>query len=97
MAKCKSVRDVASAVMNRTEAREAEVDRVKVHAKFHDDAGELEEWLDEKRVAVDNVPMKVTEADPMDALRQIRGRKKKLEDIDAELIANQNVIFFLKA
>ncbi|VDL15838.1 unnamed protein product [Hymenolepis diminuta] len=96
MIKCKSVRDVASAVMNRTEAREAEVDRVKVHAKFHDDAGELEEWLDEKRVAVDNVPMKVTETDPMDALRQIRGRKKKLEDIDAELVANQNALETLR-
>ncbi|VDO08241.1 unnamed protein product [Rodentolepis nana] len=92
MIKCKSVRDVASGVMKRAESREDEVERVKTHANFHDDASDLKEWLDEKRVAVDNIPTSITGTDPMEALRQIRGRLKKLEDIDAELTANEKAL-----
>lgn len=91
MNKCRSIRDLTNGVIKRAEAREVEVDGVKVHAIFHDDAGDLEEWLEGKKIVVENVPTRVSETNPMENLRQIRSRKKKLEDIKSGLVANQKV------
>ncbi|KAM7541962.1 hypothetical protein Aperf_G00000017227 [Anoplocephala perfoliata] len=92
MRRCNSIRGLAKGVMQRAGAREAEIGKVNVHANFHDDASDLEEWLEEKKAAVENVPTEVSGPNHMENLRQIRGRKKKLEDIDSELVANKKAV-----
>ncbi len=79
--------------MKRAGDREAELERVMVHVKFHDDAGDFDEWLEEKKVAVNSIRPRTTSVgiSPMENLRQIRTKIKKLGDIDAELAANIKV------
>ena len=92
LGKCKSLRDTADGVMKRVENREAEMKKVTTHVGFHNDASDLEEWIEEKRAAVQNVPTNLTiGVTPMEDLRQIRARIKKLQDIDSEVVASEKV------
>ena len=90
--KCKTLQDIASGVMKRMEDREAEMQKVMTHVGFHNDANEFDEWIDEKKAAVQNVPTSAAKGNsPMEDLRLIRARIKKLQDIDSELAASEKV------
>lgn len=97
-AKCREIRDAASAVINKADAREAELNQLMAHVNFHDDIGDLDEWLREKNVAVQCVKKGNSMASSsvgsgsVEILRLIRTKIKKLGDIDAELAANTEAI-----
>uniref|UniRef100_A0A5K3EGH0 SH3 domain-containing protein n=1 Tax=Mesocestoides corti TaxID=53468 RepID=A0A5K3EGH0_MESCO len=92
LGKCKALRAAVGEVMKKANDREAELQLVMAHVNFHDDAGDLDTWLDEKEAAVQAVRTPTDSAvggnSPMDNLRQIRGWIKKLGAIDSELTAN---------
>ncbi|KAH9280373.1 Spectrin beta chain, non-erythrocytic 1 [Echinococcus granulosus] len=92
LSKSKSIRNAAGIVLKRAEARGNELEKVMAHVNFHNDANDVEEWLEEKKASVQSVPTLATGSSPMENLRQTRARIKKLGDIESELAANQKAL-----
>ncbi|VDK20324.1 unnamed protein product, partial [Taenia asiatica] len=92
LTKSKSIRDTAGRVFKKAEARDSEIEKVMAHVNFHNDASDLEEWLEEKKASVQSVPTLATGSSPLEKLRQTRARIKKLGDIKSELAANQKAL-----
>ncbi|KAL5964605.1 Spectrin alpha chain [Taenia solium] len=92
LTKSKSIRDAAGIVLKKAEARASEIEKVMAHVNFHNDASDLEEWLEEKKASVQSVPTLATGSSPLEKLRQTRTRIKKLGDIESELAANQKAL-----
>lgn len=76
-------------MLKKAEARDGEIEKAMAHVNFHNDASDLEEWLEEKKASVQSVPTLATGSSPLEKLRQTRARIKKLGGIESELAANQ--------